>query len=211
MADNVSDVSDVSDVSEVNKILAERPSTHGDFRDNSTISQELKRVMHGKVGWDRLTSFQREALDMIAHKISRILAGNPNFKDHWDDIAGYATLVANRCEQEPNKKRLTVEQTKRLDELRKQARAELSIGNNPDVANRADELLRMGVADLPVIKDGLSPEERQRLARIKDTANSITASDALYCAQCDNCMRVNAAGYCMCGFTGCPNAGKKVV
>ena len=33
---------------------------------------------------------------MIACKIARILSGDPNWRDHWDDIAGYATLVAER-------------------------------------------------------------------------------------------------------------------
>ncbi|WP_257617167.1 hypothetical protein [Campylobacter pinnipediorum] len=37
---------------------------------------------------------------MIAHKIARILAGNPNYKDHWDDIAGYATLVSKELEND---------------------------------------------------------------------------------------------------------------
>ena len=32
---------------------------------------------------------------MIAHKIGRILAGDPSFQDHWADIAGYATLIIN--------------------------------------------------------------------------------------------------------------------
>jgi hypothetical protein len=45
-----------------------------------------------------LNPSQREALDMIQHKIGRILAGNPNHHDHWHDIAGYATLVANELE-----------------------------------------------------------------------------------------------------------------
>ena len=44
-----------------------------------------------------MTDPAKEALDMIAHKIGRICAGNPNFKDHWADIAGYAQLVADRC------------------------------------------------------------------------------------------------------------------
>ena len=35
---------------------------------------------------------------MIAHKIGRILAGDPNHIDHWLDIAGYATLVAKELE-----------------------------------------------------------------------------------------------------------------
>jgi hypothetical protein len=41
---------------------------------------------------------QIEALDMIALKLSRILSGQANFKDHWDDIAGYAKLGAEACE-----------------------------------------------------------------------------------------------------------------
>jgi hypothetical protein len=35
---------------------------------------------------------------MIVHKISRIVNGNPDKVDHWVDIAGYATLVADRLE-----------------------------------------------------------------------------------------------------------------
>ena len=43
-----------------------------------------------------LSPDQAEALDMIAHKIARILNGDPNHHDHWHDIAGYATLIADR-------------------------------------------------------------------------------------------------------------------
>lgn len=39
---------------------------------------------------------QKEALEMIASKIARILNGNTNNEDSWRDIAGYATLVADR-------------------------------------------------------------------------------------------------------------------
>jgi hypothetical protein len=41
---------------------------------------------------------QAEALDMIFHKIGRILNGDPNYADSWIDIAGYAKLVADRLE-----------------------------------------------------------------------------------------------------------------
>jgi len=50
--------------------------------------------MHNSSKWSYLSPTQREALDMTAHKIGRILAGDPDHKDHWDDIAGYTTLVA---------------------------------------------------------------------------------------------------------------------
>lgn len=82
---------------EVKEILNERQGSHGDFTDNAAIMQALKEVIRQGINWaDRLTPVQREALEMIAHKIGRILTGNPNVHDHWDDIAGYATLVSQR-------------------------------------------------------------------------------------------------------------------
>lgn len=89
---------------DVNKILSERKNSHGDFSDNAATTQEIKELMFNCTGWTRLSHVQREALDMIAHKIGRILAGDPNFKDHWLDLSGYATLVANRCPEPENKK-----------------------------------------------------------------------------------------------------------
>jgi hypothetical protein len=74
-------------------ILAQRGGTHGRFEDNAHHSQLLKTYVR-TVGAEKLSAVQAEALDMILHKISRALAGNPNVIDHWDDIAGYATLVS---------------------------------------------------------------------------------------------------------------------
>lgn len=77
-------------------LLEERQKTHGDFRSNAAISQRLKRIVYentGKVN-ERLCDVHREALDMICLKLSRILSGQAMYKDHWDDIAGYAKLAA---------------------------------------------------------------------------------------------------------------------
>jgi hypothetical protein len=49
--------------------------------------------------WYKMRPDQREALEMIANKISRILNGNPDFVDSWEDIAGYAILVAERLKE----------------------------------------------------------------------------------------------------------------
>lgn len=75
------------------KLLDEREKTHGSFVDHSRITQHLKDEMRRENAWyDKLNEMQREALEMIAHKIGRILAGDPDCADHWDDIAGYARL-----------------------------------------------------------------------------------------------------------------------
>ena len=77
-------------------LLEERGRTHGDFTEHALITQELKLAMQRRRGWARLNHCQAESLEMIAHKIGRILSGNPNHADHWDDIAGYARLVSQR-------------------------------------------------------------------------------------------------------------------
>lgn len=77
------------------QILDERGSRYGEFRDHAAISQHLKLSM-ASAGWHRLSHDQKEALEMIAHKIARILNGDPNYADSWVDIAGYAQLVADR-------------------------------------------------------------------------------------------------------------------
>jgi hypothetical protein len=86
----------------VNEMLAGREERYGAFENHAKTSQGLKDVMQERSNWDYLKPDQREALEMIQHKIARILNGDPNYADNWVDIAGYATLVANRLEKEEN-------------------------------------------------------------------------------------------------------------
>ena len=80
----------------IDNILAERGQRYGSFHENAATAQALKKVLHMNDNWLHLAYDQRESLDMICHKMARILNGDPNYVDSWDDIAGYATLVANR-------------------------------------------------------------------------------------------------------------------
>lgn len=82
-------------MTDIQSTLQERGSRYGDFIDHAGLSQGLKNAMASR-GWHELSCDQKEALEMICHKIARILNGDPNYADSWHDIAGYATLVANR-------------------------------------------------------------------------------------------------------------------
>lgn len=77
-------------------ILQERNKTHGSFVQNATVSQKLKAVVAEHAAPIESPVF-RESLDMIFLKISRIASGQAHFKDHWDDIAGYAKLASAAC------------------------------------------------------------------------------------------------------------------
>ncbi len=110
----------------IQTILTERGARYGEFIDHAFIAQLLKAVMCGDLGtvgflllnpagdtiqaervmkalkekWQTLAPDQREALDMNAHKVARILNGDPDYSDSWRDIAGYATLVADRLDKQ---------------------------------------------------------------------------------------------------------------
>lgn len=80
-------------------ILKERGSRYGSFADNSRVSQALSGVLADELqrrtqrGQCFLECYQREAIEMIFHKIARIVSGDdPSYADNWDDIAGYAQL-----------------------------------------------------------------------------------------------------------------------
>lgn len=75
--------------------LTERGNRYGPFAGHAYITQELKDVMHGTQSWELLLPSHKEALEMIAHKIGRILNGDPMYDDSWVDIAGYAQLIVN--------------------------------------------------------------------------------------------------------------------
>ena len=78
---------------QVKDTLVERGHTHGDFSESALYVQHVKDLMREQLNWYELPEHQREALDMIQHKIGRILHGDYMHQDNWHDIQGYAKLV----------------------------------------------------------------------------------------------------------------------
>lgn len=79
---------------DITSTLEERGSRYGDFLGHALITQTIKSSMQLSKNWDSLSADKKEALEMIAHKIGRILNGDPDHKDSWVDIEGYAHLVS---------------------------------------------------------------------------------------------------------------------
>ncbi len=85
----------MNQASGIEAILKERGNRYGPFDGHARITQNIKSAMNDG-NWNDLSSSHKEALEMIAHKIGRILNGDPNYDDSWVDIAGYAQLVVNQ-------------------------------------------------------------------------------------------------------------------
>lgn len=83
--------------SDVEATLAERGARYGDFSHHALIAQKVQDTMRETRGWQNLTPDKRQALTVIADKIARILSGDPEYRDNWHDIQGYAKLAEDRC------------------------------------------------------------------------------------------------------------------
>ena len=83
---------------DVSTTLTERGQRYGKFTGHARVTQHLKQVMFANKSRQELDDDMVEALEMIAHKIGRIINGDPHYADSWVDIAGYAKLVADRLE-----------------------------------------------------------------------------------------------------------------
>ena len=83
-------------MSSIDKTLAERGTRYGEFPNHAEITQNLKQAMYAAPKWRALDNDMKEALEMVAHKIGRILNGDPEYIDSWTDIIGYTRLVEKR-------------------------------------------------------------------------------------------------------------------
>lgn len=84
----------------IDETLAERGTKYGKFIDQAAVTYKLKNVLreHSSNHSKSYSYDQAEALDMICHKLGRIVNGDADYADSWVDIAGYAKLVADRLQ-----------------------------------------------------------------------------------------------------------------
>lgn len=82
-------------MSDIDHVLKERHGRYGRFLEHAQITQALKGIVY-EYGGHKLAPDQLEALEMICHKMGRILNGDPDYADSWTDISGYSKLVADR-------------------------------------------------------------------------------------------------------------------
>lgn len=75
--------------------LKDRGEAYGAFDEFASVCQQLKDVVReaDRNSRNQMTPAQREAMDMILHKVTRIAVGDPDHEDSWHDIAGYASLA----------------------------------------------------------------------------------------------------------------------
>ncbi len=84
----------------IESTLDERGRTHGDYADQARAAQFMKQLLRACPRWHGLSLPQKESVELICMKLSRVVHGNPDEPDHWRDIAGYAQLIVRELENE---------------------------------------------------------------------------------------------------------------
>lgn len=86
----------------IGNVVTERGKRYGKFTDHARVTQNMKIEAYTalQASGAKAAPDQCEAIDMILHKIGRIVCGDPDYADSWRDIEGYAKLVADRLDQD---------------------------------------------------------------------------------------------------------------
>lgn len=87
---------------EIDNTLQERGNRYGEFNEHARITQNIKRAMSNSPNWKTLPDYYKEGLEMVAHKIGRILNGDPYYADSIHDIIGYSRLIEQELENVEN-------------------------------------------------------------------------------------------------------------
>lgn len=85
----------------INEILDERGKRYGKFVDVAKATDDIQNAVWEQASLGKLDSIEPDqsvAIDMICHKLARIVVGDADYLDNWVDIAGYAQLVADRLQ-----------------------------------------------------------------------------------------------------------------
>ena len=83
-------------IEEILKERGDRYNTYGTYKDFSVLAQRLKNSLRSHTGWNEKPAEVRESLDMLCHKMARIVNGDHTYQDNWDDIEGYSKLALKK-------------------------------------------------------------------------------------------------------------------
>ena len=97
-------------MTDIDKTLEERGGRYGPFEGHANVTQSIKRAISpvdhklfvmvecGLLEEEEADAI-KECLDMVAHKIGRIVNGDPLYLDSWHDIIGYVKLIENMIQK----------------------------------------------------------------------------------------------------------------
>lgn len=78
----------------IDDMIKDKEASHGSFTDTAVFAQELKALLRKGRNWGVLGDESREALELAATKLARILNGHPDEPAHWNGAAAALRIRA---------------------------------------------------------------------------------------------------------------------
>lgn len=155
------------------EVLEERGTRYGVFMGQAQIAQSLHLVLDQGMKLTGKTKFsfapdQLEAMNMIVNKIARIYNGDPHYSDSWRDIAGYATLVADRLDNDKEEEKRLIKAREQYERNRdpREIEANRAVDANPTWEEDIERQAALQEADRPSRPTG-QPELRRLPVRLE--------------------------------------------
>ena len=126
-------------MNKIDKTLIDRAAKCGDFKNVSEVTQGIKRTMQDSKNWGSISDDKKEALDMIAHKIGRLLSGDSDHIDSWHDIAGYSKLIERDLDSD------LIDSIEKVIEAREEELSRIDLVAIEDAVNEDMEYERMDI------------------------------------------------------------------
>jgi hypothetical protein len=81
---------------DVRLVIRSREAAHGDLAIYAALLIRLQAVVRDGPNWAKLGDTSKVAIDELLRALTGALVGDPDLRDHYDAIAGYATSAAER-------------------------------------------------------------------------------------------------------------------
>jgi hypothetical protein len=78
--------------------MRDKQITNGPFEDMAQLAQGLKFALRRGRNWEPMPPESKEALELIATRIAKILTGDPNDARHWNDLVILAQIRSEALE-----------------------------------------------------------------------------------------------------------------
>lgn len=95
-------------------ISEDRNATHGEPILQFWMAQTIKGVLREGPRWTSLLDVEKEALEMLSTKLSRIVCGSSN-PDHYNDIAGYVGIASEGVQRTDPPSKVVFERIERTN------------------------------------------------------------------------------------------------
>ena len=81
---------------DIRLVIRSREAAHGDLAVYASLLRRFQEVARDGPNWSKVGDTHKVAIDEMLRALTGALCGDPDLRDHYDTLSGYATSAAER-------------------------------------------------------------------------------------------------------------------